>query len=164
MVFIFQSTHESPLHPLFPSHKPSDYTPLPFRYLFAILNLFIHLNLTHDLLTAPASLRRSLSVPPNSSSSNPRRINISSLHHHSPSQTMFSRILFALPLPYYVLFPLSAIAPILSLVSGRGWVETLWWSGTALVVLFIQRAKTWILDEREDIRGLEGLRYDAKGA
>lgn len=43
-------------------------------------------------------------------------------------------------------------------------MDILWWSETALVVVFVQRAQTWIQDETEDIRGLEGLRYDARGA
>lgn len=125
---------------LFAQHIPLGFEPIPARIVFVLLHTFVHANLSIHLFPPRNKFRRYLS------------------RLHSTPWT------FVIPLPFYILFVLSAFAPTLSFSMSKGWVDILWWSETALVVVFVQRAQTWIQDETEDIRGLEGLRYDARGA
>lgn len=59
---------------------------------------------------------------------------------------------------------LSAVGPILSVISGRSWLQTAWWSMTLFVILAAQRGIQWINEAEVNVDELEKLKYDAKGA
>ncbi|TFY83376.1 hypothetical protein EWM64_g640 [Hericium alpestre] len=68
------------------------------------------------------------------------------------------------PLPYLVVYPAAAVAPVLCLFLGLGLANIAWW-GVALVIVVLHDAvHRWILQGEESIAQLEKLKYKAKGA
>lgn len=59
---------------------------------------------------------------------------------------------------------LSAVGPILSVLSGRSWLQTAWWRMSLFVILAAQRGMQWINEVEVNVDELEKLKYDAKGA
>jgi hypothetical protein len=68
------------------------------------------------------------------------------------------------PLPYNVAFGLSAISPIISILSGKTWQTTSWWCTTAFLTWVVHAANRWIVQEHESISELERLKYTSAGA
>jgi len=59
---------------------------------------------------------------------------------------------------------LPAVSPIISVLSGRSWLQTAWWSITLLFTLAAQHGLRWINEAEVDTDELEKLKYFAKGA
>lgn len=129
-----KTTKESPFVAIIPSHGPTT-SSLPLANLHTLLHLFLHANLTAHIFPPDHYVRLSLA----SISSN-------------------------LPLPYYVVFVASGLAPALSLLLRQSWAEILWWMTTPALAWFVYGAQKWMKEEDESIRRLEGMRYDARGA
>lgn len=62
------------------------------------------------------------------------------------------------------LLGLSCIAPVTSIVLGKSWYQTGWWSVTFLVTLSVRSMLQWREDEEKNIAELEKLKYSAGGA
>ncbi|KDQ62335.1 hypothetical protein JAAARDRAFT_122292 [Jaapia argillacea MUCL 33604] len=71
---------------------------------------------------------------------------------------------FRLPTSYTHMLLASAIAPILSVILGKTWATTGWWSVTILVSLLVQTVQGWLEAGNENIVELEKMRYVARGA
>ncbi|KAI0087852.1 hypothetical protein BDY19DRAFT_994740 [Irpex rosettiformis] len=135
LMYLFSGTRESPFVAiLLPEATPSK--PIPASTLFIAISLFLHANLSLSFLSQTHMIRRSVS---------------STFGGH-------------VPLRYVFLFVASAIAPLLSSVLWQSWADLLWWSTTPCLVYFMYSAQCWFDEEAEAIRGLEKMRYDAKGA
>lgn len=68
------------------------------------------------------------------------------------------------PLPYSVLYVISAIGPIVSLLLRLPWQTTAWWSLTAIIVFVVQSAMDAAESSSRGIFELESKRYVARGA
>jgi len=67
------------------------------------------------------------------------------------------------PLSYNVSFGLSAVSPIISLLSGKMWQTTAWWCTAALLTWVVHAVNRWIIQEHESISELERLKYTSAG-
>lgn len=112
---------------------------LPLASLFTLLHIFVHANLSLHLLSLLSPEHPVLSL----AAANTR------------SQ---------LPLPYGVLFIMSAIAPVFSVLLRHAWLDVVWWCATLLVSWFIYSGQSWVREEEESIEKLEKMRYTARGA
>ncbi|KAH8104775.1 hypothetical protein BXZ70DRAFT_615670 [Cristinia sonorae] len=130
-----------PIAVLFPNYTPPDgFRPITGHLFFTTLNLFIHANLSVHLAHPTHHVREWLAR--------------GDYHQY----TSF------LPLPFSVLFALSAPAPLMSFIVSNGWHDVVWWGETAAMVWFVSSAHRWMGEETESLRNLERLRYDARGA
>ncbi|KIK38994.1 hypothetical protein CY34DRAFT_808814 [Suillus luteus UH-Slu-Lm8-n1] len=68
------------------------------------------------------------------------------------------------PLPSSVAFGLSAIAPTISVLSGKTWQTTAWWCTTAFLTWVVHASNKWIVQEQESISELERMKYISAGA
>jgi hypothetical protein len=68
------------------------------------------------------------------------------------------------PLPYPAMYTFSAIAPVLSVLSGRAWQTTVWWSLTGALVSVVQTVQESIIQGNQSVAELEKLKYVAPGA
>ncbi|KAI0076348.1 hypothetical protein K474DRAFT_1684890 [Panus rudis PR-1116 ss-1] len=139
IIYLFKSSKESPILALFPNDiAVNEHLPAP--NLWTLTNLFTLLNLTIHLLPQSHPVRQSL-----------RQL-------HSSPYTYF------LPLPFPLLFSISAVPPTLALMLRRHWQEFAWWCFAPFMTWFVHSAEKWAREEAEGIQNLEKLRYDAKGA
>lgn len=67
------------------------------------------------------------------------------------------------PLTYQLLYPLSAVAPTLSLVLGKPWQTTVWWLITPAVIFIVQTVIEAIQQSIHGIDRLENMKYTAPG-
>ena len=68
------------------------------------------------------------------------------------------------PISYPITFVAAALAPFLSMILRRSLADVAWWSFTMAVAVLHHTVHRWIAQGEESIRGLEQLKYDAKGA
>jgi len=68
------------------------------------------------------------------------------------------------PLPYQLLYRLSAVAPTLSLFLQKPWQTTVWWCITPLMVYLNQTFMDAFQQSIQGIADLEQLKYTAPGA
>ncbi|TFY70657.1 hypothetical protein EVG20_g2343 [Dentipellis fragilis] len=68
------------------------------------------------------------------------------------------------PLQYILMYPASAVAPVLCIFLGLGLPNFMWWSMTPTIILLHDTVHRWILQGEESIAELEKLKYTAKGA
>ena len=68
------------------------------------------------------------------------------------------------PLPYQLLYSLSAVAPTLSLCLQKPWQITLWWCITPLMVYLNQTVMDAFQQSIQGIADLEQMKYTAPGA
>jgi hypothetical protein len=68
------------------------------------------------------------------------------------------------PLSYNVLYVLSALGPMISLIFRLPWQTTAWWSSTAIIVFVVQSAMDAAESSSRGISKLESMRYVAPGA
>ncbi|THH27033.1 hypothetical protein EUX98_g7148 [Antrodiella citrinella] len=100
LVYLFGPSKEPPTAAIFPRYLPPDeFNPIPGYHVFTLLHLFVHLNLSGQVLPTAHPLRRWFS----------RNVFTSSPYT------------FFIPLPYLFLFGIAALAPILSLFMAQ-WV------------------------------------------
>jgi hypothetical protein len=59
---------------------------------------------------------------------------------------------------------LTTIGPIYSLIQGNKWQDVLWWTLTAAVLYIFCLVRNQIGEGEAEIRQVENLRYDSKGA
>lgn len=141
LVYLFGPSKEPPTGALFPQYIPPDgFRPIPGYYFFTLLHIFVHLNLSGRLLLSSHKVRQWFS------------------RYHATPYTFF------LPLPFPIMFGLSALAPGLSGLVANGWYDVAWWAETTVLCSFVYVAQTCMREESEGLRTLEGLKYDAKGA
>jgi hypothetical protein len=67
-------------------------------------------------------------------------------------------------LSYLQTYVLSAVAPTLSVLSGRAWQTVAWWSLTGALVLVVQTVQNSIVRGNQSVEELERLKYVAPGA
>ncbi|OCH91221.1 hypothetical protein OBBRIDRAFT_729148 [Obba rivulosa] len=137
IIFLFKDPKESPLYALFPAQTPIP--SIPRSPLFALLNVLLQLNLV--------------------------------LHTFPPQHPLFLYISrleppFSLPLPFShpVALVTPAVAPTLSLLLRRSWLDFAWWCMALVMTMLVYTVQVWIRSSDEQIRELEGMRYRAPGA
>ncbi|KAI0697904.1 hypothetical protein BC835DRAFT_1336796 [Cytidiella melzeri] len=135
LMYLSSSTGESPFAAVLPPGSTSS-RPLPVAPFFSSVALFIHVNLFLRLLPSAHFIRRSV------------------------SSTFAGHV----PLRYTFIFAMAAVAPVLSLALWQSWADVLWWCTTVCLVYWIYTAQSWFEQEAEEIKQLEKLQYDAKGA
>lgn len=121
------------------SGSPPDES-IPLASFFTILHLILHVNLTQRFLPQRASLRTWL------------------------SNNSFKQAAQYIPLSYSWTLATAALAPPLSLLCGRSFPTTLWWSLTAILALFCQVSERWAEEAAVSIQELENMKYTAPGA
>ncbi|KZT73715.1 hypothetical protein DAEQUDRAFT_807930 [Daedalea quercina L-15889] len=141
LIYILKGDKISPLYAILPSHPPP-FAIIPFANFFAMLNIALHANLSLLLLPFYNPIRQSLSsLPP-------------------PLEAC------SLPLP--ILHPLIAgltvLTPTLALLRQCSWPDVAWWCATLAMSWFVYSLRSWTDQSAEEIRELERLRYDARGA
>lgn len=109
-------------------------TSIPYPVIATLLSLAIHVNLA--VLTF--------------SGDSQTRVRLGDLDVH--------------PVPYQLLYIISAVAPTLSLFLRRSWQSTAWWSLTAAVVFTVHTVAGSIDRGNERIAELETMKYVAPGA
>jgi len=143
IIYVLKWDKLSPLYAILLARwHPAPSALIPFPDLFATLNIFLHANLSLLLLPPYGSIRRSLSsLPP-------------------PLEA------YSLPLP--VLHPLiaglSVLTPALALLRQCSWPDVAWWCTPPAMSWFVYSLRSWTDQNVEEIRELERLRYDARGA
>ncbi|TFY54146.1 hypothetical protein EVJ58_g9031 [Rhodofomes roseus] len=140
-IYILKWDKLSPLYAILPSH-PAPSTIIPFPDFFATLNIILHANLSLLLLPHYSPIRRSLSsLPP-------------------PMED------YSLPLPIFhpVTAALTVLTPTLALIRQCSWPDVAWWCATLAMSWFVYSLRRWTDQSVEEIRELERLRYDARGA
>jgi len=138
VIFLFKHPKESPLYALFPDRIP---TPsIPRSSLFALLHILQQLNLC--LHTLP-----------------PQHQLLAYISRAAP-------LLSALPLPFShpVTLAAPAVAPTLSLLLRRSWLDFAWWSVALCMTWLVYSVLSWMRSSEEQIRELERMRYRAPGA
>jgi len=69
------------------------------------------------------------------------------------------------PAPNYARFyVVTAIAPTYCILTGRGLTNVAWWSFALVAVALHHFFRSLILQGKKNISGLEGLKYNARGA
>ena len=68
------------------------------------------------------------------------------------------------PISYPITFVAAALAPFLAVMLRRSLADVAWWSFTMAIAILHHAVHRWIAQGEESIRGLEQLKYDAKGA
>ena len=134
-IYLVSPSKQSPLSVLYP---PSALAPqvLPLAALFALLHIFLHINLSVQLLPAGHHVRTAFA-------SNSGKV---------------------LPLPYTALFALASAAPVLAAALRHTWMDIAWWAAALLVTWIVYSGQDWVRQENEALAELERLRYVARGA
>lgn len=140
LVYLTSSSRQSPFAVFIHSSKTDSIIPIPGSTLFALLSLFLHMNLAIHLLPTLHPLRSGLV---------------------SLAPACLSKYI---PLQYFWIFALSSTAPTLAVFLRPNLAEVLWWSSTFTLSLFVWSVQRWILQEENEIEKLEGMQYQAKGA
>ncbi|KAJ3553839.1 hypothetical protein NM688_g3404 [Phlebia brevispora] len=135
------------LHLIYICKKPPRYSPLealfpsdkyipklPLPFVFSLLHILVHLCCIVRLLAT----------------SNPVHVAVAS---SCPPL-----------LSYTTLFGASSAAPVLCLLTGGDWRDIAWWAVADAVILLLWIAEHWAAEEAKNIRKLESMRYDARGA
>ncbi|KAI0354992.1 hypothetical protein OH77DRAFT_1404123 [Trametes cingulata] len=139
LLYIARSPHHSPLAVLFPDAQTG--RPLPLSTVLALLQLAIHCNLGLNVLSPDHPIRQAIqtsNLPPS---------------FRPP-----------IPLSHPASLIAPAVAPLYALLLGQGWVEVLWWSITGILSGIVGVSLKWIQEEEAQIKELERLRYNARGA
>jgi hypothetical protein len=76
----------------------------------------------------------------------------------------FTGLAERIPLPYSYTYSIGAVAPLISLLSGKQLPTILWWSIVEIMALLCQFIERLGSESEESIRTLEGLMYRAPGA
>ncbi|KAH7908044.1 hypothetical protein BJ138DRAFT_1128726 [Hygrophoropsis aurantiaca] len=70
----------------------------------------------------------------------------------------------AIPLSYTITFAWSAIPFIFSILGGRVWQVTMWWSLMAIITSMSYTIQTWIEEANDNLSKFERMKYKAAGA
>lgn len=127
------SPHQNPLFSIFPAELVETVPSIPYPVMATLLSLTIHINL------AVLALLGDLQT----------RIQFGDLDFH--------------PVPYQLLYIISAVAPTLSLFLRRSWQSTAWWSLTIAMVFIVHTLTGSIERGNESIAELETMKYVAPG-
>lgn len=128
------SPHHNPLLNIFPTKSPESVPSIPYPAAATLLSLAIHINLAALALSGDLQTH----------------VQMGDLDIH--------------PVPYQLLYIISAVAPTLSLFLRRPWQSTTWWSLTAAVVFLVHTVTQSIDRGNESIAELETMKYIAPGA
>ncbi|KAI0670767.1 hypothetical protein C8Q78DRAFT_1069514 [Trametes maxima] len=141
-LYISRSPKQSPLAALFPDTPAS--SPVPLATPLALLQVFIHFNLSLNVL-GMFPLDHPLRQAPRSGVFPP-----------------WTRLPISVSHPVTLSIP--AAAPIYALFLGQSWPDVLWWATSGIITAVVVVALKWMKDEEEEITTLEKLRYTARGA
>lgn len=131
---LVNSPHENPLLAIFPANLPEEIPSIPYPVIATLLSLTIHINLAALAFSGDSQTR----------------VRFGDFDVH--------------PIPYQLLYVISAVAPTLSLFLRRSWQSTAWWSLTAAVVFTVHTVTGSIDRGNESIAELETMKYVAPGA
>ncbi|PSR70472.1 hypothetical protein PHLCEN_2v13623 [Hermanssonia centrifuga] len=62
------------------------------------------------------------------------------------------------------MFGACSIAPSISLMIGQTWADVIFWGLADALTWLIHSAQNWMKRDADNIRQLEAMRYDARGA